>query len=60
MRLNTLWIVLLSWAKSKSIRLAHIQTGKSQQNAYIERYNRMVSSDWLNQEVFSSLSEVQE
>ena len=51
---------LLSWAKSQGIRLEHIQPGKPQQNAYIERYNRTVRHDWLNQELFSSLREVQE
>ena len=50
---------LLSWAKSQGIRLDHIQPGKPQQNAYIEFYNRTVRHDWLNQELFSSLSDVQ-
>jgi putative transposase len=30
---------LLEWAKSRNITIKHIQPGKPQQNAYIERYN---------------------
>jgi putative transposase len=34
-------------------------TGKPQQNAYIERHNRTVRYDWLNQYLFSDIKEVQ-
>lgn len=51
---------LIAWAKRQGIRLAYIQPGKPQQNAYIERYNRTVRYDWLNQTLFASLSEVQD
>jgi putative transposase len=37
-----------------------IQPGKPQQNAYIERYNRTVRYDWLNQYLFNGIAEVQE
>jgi putative transposase len=30
---------LLSWAEKRGIAIQHIQPGKPQQNAYIERYN---------------------
>ncbi len=41
-------------------KMLHIQPGKSQQNAYIERYNRTVRYDWLAQFLFDSVEEVQE
>lgn len=49
----------LSWAKQQNITIRHIQPGKPQQNAYIERYNRTVRYEWLNQYLFESLEEVQ-
>jgi putative transposase len=48
------------WARSQEIRLEHIQPGKPQQNAYVERYNRTVRYDWLSQTLFESIAEVQE
>ena len=50
---------LLTWAKHRGIHLAFIQPGKPQQNAYIERYNRTVRYDWLNQYLFESTEDVQ-
>ena len=37
-----------------------IEPGKPQQNAYVERYNRTVRYDWLNQYIFETIEEVQE
>ncbi len=51
---------LISWAKKHGIRLDYIQPGKPQQNAYVERYNRTVRYDWLNQYLFESIAEVQD
>ena len=51
---------LANWARSQGIKLDYIQPGKPQQNAYIERYNRTVRDDWLNQYLFESIAEVQE
>ena len=51
---------LMNWAKTNGIRLNFIQPGNPQQNAYIERYNRTVRSDWLNHYLFSSLDELQQ
>ena len=42
-------IRLLSWAEKRNTTIRHIQPGKPQQNAYIERCNRTVRYDWLNQ-----------
>jgi putative transposase len=52
--------LLRRWAEKTSIKLLFIQPGKPQQNAYVERYNRTVRYDWLNQYLFSTISEVQE
>jgi putative transposase len=51
---------LQSWASRKGIQLKHIQPGKPQQNGYVERYNRTVRYDWLNQYLFESLEEIQD
>ncbi len=50
---------LMAWAHEKGININHIQPGKPQQNAYIERFNRTVRYDWLAQELFGTLDEVQ-
>ena len=52
--------VLRNWAETRGIALMHIQPGKPQQNAYIERYNRTVRHEWLNQYVFRNIREVQD
>jgi putative transposase len=50
---------VLAWAEKRGIRISYIQPGKPQQNAYIERYNRTVRYDWLAQDLFDSIGEVQ-
>ena len=37
-----------------------LPSGKPQQNAYVERYNRTVGHDWLAHTLFKSIEEVQE
>jgi putative transposase len=39
---------LMEWAANQGIALSHIQPGKPQQNAYVERYNRTVRNEWLD------------
>ena len=51
---------LKTWSEKQSIELLYIQTGNPQQNAYVERYNRTVRYDWLNQYLFDSISTVQD
>jgi putative transposase len=48
------------WARRQAIRLEHIQPGKPQQNAYVERYNRTVGYDWPSQTLFDTIAEGQE
>ena len=52
--------LLAIWSEKHNIKLSFIQPGKPQQNAYIERYNRTVRGDLLNQHLFCSIEEVQE
>ena len=52
--------LLAEWAAKHDVELKFIQPGNPQQNAYVERYNRTVRYDWLNQYLFSSIAEVQE
>ena len=51
---------LLRWAERRGIAIQHIQPGKPQQNAYIERYNRTVRHEWLDQYMFATIKEVQD
>ena len=36
-----------------------VQPGNPQQNAYVERYNRTLRYDWLNQNMFMTVEEAQ-
>jgi putative transposase len=47
---------LLAWAEKRQIRIEHIQPGKPQQNAYVERYNRTVRYGWLNHYAFETMA----
>ncbi len=47
-------------AEEHQISIQHIQPGKPQQNAYVERYNRTVRYDWLNQYLFRTIDQVRE
>ena len=51
---------LMAWAKQRRITLQYIQPGKPQQNAYVERYNRTVRHEWLDQHLFESIRHAQE
>ena len=51
---------LQAWASRRGIGISYIQPGKPQQNAYVERYNRTVRTEWLGQYIFQSIEEVQD
>jgi putative transposase len=51
---------LMAWAEKAGIHILYIQPGKPQQNAYIERYNRTVRHEWLDQNIFETIEEAQE
>jgi putative transposase len=40
--------------------MEYIQPGQPQQKAYIERFNRTVRYDWLPEQLFDKIDEVQE
>ncbi|MFD1229451.1 IS3 family transposase, partial [Pseudochrobactrum kiredjianiae] len=50
---------LLGWAEKHSITILYIQPGQPQQNAYIERYNRTVRHEWLDQYIIETIEEAQ-
>lgn len=52
--------VLRAWAAKHHIEILHIEPGKPQQNAYVERYNRTVRYGWLARTLFDSIKQVQE
>jgi putative transposase len=47
--------MLMAWAERMGIHIQYIQPGKPQQNAYIERYNRTVRHEWLDQNIFETI-----
>ena len=51
---------LIDWARKQQIRLQYIQPGKPQQNAYVERFNRTVRHEWLDQHLFESIAHAQD
>jgi putative transposase len=48
------------WAEKQGITIQHIQPGQPQQNAYVERYNRTVRHEWLDQYIIESTEEAQD
>ena len=48
------------WAAEQRIQLVFIQPGKPQQNAYVERFNRTVRHEWLNDHLFESIEHAQQ
>lgn len=50
---------LMEWAENQGIALNYIQPGKPQQNAYVERYNRTVRHEWLDQYIIDTIEEAQ-
>jgi putative transposase len=51
---------LQRWAEIQKVKLIYTQPGNPQQNAYIERFNRTVRYDCLNQDIFTHIQEVQD
>ena len=48
-----------TWAENCGIQLLFIQPGKPTQNAYIERFNRTVRHEWLDEHLFESIDHAQ-
>lgn len=40
------------WAEKQGIALRHVQHGKPQQHAYVERYKRTARHEWLGAYIF--------
>jgi putative transposase len=51
--------VFKRWAKDSNIEPRFTQPGNPQQNAYVERFNRTVRYEWLNQYLWQSITQVQ-
>lgn len=49
----------MAWAERMGIQIQYIQPGEPQQNAYIQRYNRTVRREWLDQNIFETFEEPQ-
>jgi len=52
--------LLMNWAQKHRIKIQYIQPGKPQQNAYVERFNRTVRHEWLDQHLFESIAHAQD
>jgi len=50
----------VDWARERDVALRFIQPGKSNQNAFIERFNRTYRTEVLNPYVFESIEQVQQ
>jgi putative transposase len=50
----------VQWAEAHGMALQYIQPGKPNQNAYIERFNRTLREEVLNQHQFARLEDVRE
>jgi putative transposase len=48
-----------TWAQKCGIQLLFIQPGKPTQNAYVERFNRTVRHEWLDEHLFESIDHAQ-
>ena len=51
---------VMGWAAKNHIHIQHIQSGKPQQNAYVESFNRTVGYEWLSQYYWQSINAVKE
>lgn len=49
----------ITWANKHQVTINHIQPGKPEQNAYIERFNRTYREDILDIYLFGTINEVQ-
>ena len=47
-------------ALKQDIRIEYIQSGKPQQNAYIERANRTIRHSWVSKYLFETIEQVQD
>ncbi|AWZ19103.1 Mobile element protein [Roseovarius sp. AK1035] len=52
--------MLRKWVEKHAVAIQHIQPGQPQQNAYVERYNRTVWHEWLDQYIIESIEESQD
>ena len=50
---------LMAWCGERDITMHHIQPGKPDQNAYIERLNRSYREEVLDAHLFGSIEEAQ-
>lgn len=51
---------LLDWCEDQGIEVVHVQPGKPQQNAFIERFNGSFRREFLNVYLFENLTQVRE
>ena len=52
-------MAILQWSQDRRVAWHYIASGKPQQNAYIERYNRTVRHEWLDQYIIETIEEAQ-
>jgi len=52
--------VIVEWARQNGMAIPYIQPGKSNQNAYIERFNRTFREELLDQYLFKNLNDLRE
>jgi putative transposase len=50
----------VQWAKTAGMAIQYIQPGKPNQNAFVERFNRTLRDEFLDQHLFLRLEDVRE
>ena len=53
-------MLISEWLRPWKVSELFIAKGSPQQNAYVERYNRTVRHEWLDQNIIESIKEAQD
>lgn len=49
----------MEWAEKQGVTIQHHQSGQPQQSVCIDRYNRTVRHEWLDQYIIETIEEAQ-
>ena len=52
--------LFVDWCEANDMEIAYVQPGKTNQNAFIERFNRSYRTEVLDPNLFSNLEQIRE